>query len=213
MKRRTVAIVCLCLALTLPAQAFAAPVKAMQSGRVPKKWDLAKPAVVSHPDTTPPSAGGDGDGANNIPFYGFDDGDLIVVLGTLTGHAGEWDDTRFNGSLYSYCVWSANTAPRNGVQLERPLKYRYYDVAYGLWVPYVTIARRVAARAYCSAQNGEPYNIQSSKTNQSAWYCSKLGWSSYRYTSGVDLDADGGYWVWPVDLLNDSQTSLFAYGD
>jgi hypothetical protein len=29
----------------------------------------------------------------------------------------------------------------------------------------------------------------------------------------VDLDADGGYWVWPVDLVNDSQTSVFAMSE
>ena len=31
------------------------------------------------------------------------------------------------------------------------------------------------------------------------------------HQTGVDLDADGGFWVWPVDLVNSSRTSLFGY--
>ncbi len=213
MKRRIALVALLATAFVLTASsASAAPAKEIRAdGSVPARWDLPKPSGGEHPDIAPVTASGTGDGSNSISFAAFDSGDIIVVTGSGTGHAGEWDSYYFRGSLYDNCIWSANTAPVNGVQREEPRKYRAYDAAYGLWVPSVTATRRGSARTYCRAQSGEPYNVASSKTDQASWYCSKLAWSSYRYTCGIDLDADGGYWVWPVDLINDSQTSCFAY--
>lgn len=181
-----------------------------RDGEVPAKWDLPKPRAKVHPDDAPASAGGDGTGYNRLSFSAFDTGDIVVTQGGATGHAGEFDDARhFSDS--SYCVWSANVKPVSSVQRETPLKYRSYDQAFGLWVPCVAQTVRNRALGYCAAQNGEPYSITSSKSDQSKWYCSKLVWASYRFIAGLDLDADGGYWVWPIDLINDSQTSLFAY--
>lgn len=200
-------------ALLVPGSALAVPVKKQVSpdGSVPAQWRLPKPPIKTHPDTAPTSAGGDGTGVNAISFTAFDNGDIIVTQGGATGHAGEFDDDRHVTDT-SYCVWSANVKPVSAVQRETPVKYRAYDQAFGLWVPSVSAYTRTRARNYCAAQNGEPYDITSSKSDQSRWYCSKLVWASYRYMGGVDLDSDGGYWVWPVDLVNDSQTSLFAYG-
>lgn len=138
-------------------------------------------------------------------------GDIIVVTGSLTGHAGEFDWSRYY-DLDSYCIWSANTQPVNGVQLEQPVKYRNYDEAWGLWVPGASYNQRLKARDYCAAQDGEPYDILSSKSNQDSWYCSKLVWASYYYTSaGIDLDGDGGAWVKPEDLIIDTDTAMFEY--
>ena len=210
----------------IPAGASATTDKQLApDGTVPSKWDLPKPPRVPHPDVAPMLEGTNpvtasrnilstGDGKNALSFANFGTGDIIVTGGTATGHAGEWDDSLFAGSLYDRCVWSANTKPTNGVQREVPLKYREYDRAWALWVPTATLAQRGAARTYCKAQSGEPYDIASSKTNQAKWYCSKLAWASYKYgSSAIDLDADGGYWVWPIDLVNDSQSRVFAYAD
>lgn len=198
-------------ALVLPAGGYAAPVKQTNpDGSVPKKWSLPKPAVRTHADEAPASAGGDGTGSNTLSFSAFESGDMVVTGGTLTGHAGEWDDDYFRGSLSDSCIWSANVTPVNGVQRETPRKYRAYDYAWGLWVPSLSAAKRAAARSYCLKQLGESYDISSSKSNQSAWYCSKLCWSSYRYTAATDLDGDGGAWVWPIDLVYDAQTRVFA---
>ncbi|MHB1017008.1 MAG: hypothetical protein ACYC2X_03825 [Coriobacteriia bacterium] len=186
--------------------------RARRDGTAPPQWDLPKPEVVPHEDVAPPGAGGlTGDGVNQIPFTAFDTGDMVVVLGTTFGHAGCWSDELYSAlrGVYSYCVWSANTTPVNGVQLEQPVKYRAYDRAYGLWVP-SKASSGSGVVTYCSLQRGEPYNILSSKTDYGRWYCSKLPWVAWRLKAGVDLDADGGYWVWPVDLVNDSQTSIFA---
>jgi hypothetical protein len=199
-------------ALLAPAAAAAGPIKRVgPNGKVPARWDLPKPESTGHADKAPPSAGGSGDGSNSLPFTDFESGDMVVTGGSLTGHAGEWDAGYYRGSLYDACIWSANTTPVNGVQREAPRKYRAYDCAWGLWVPSLSATKRASARSYCRAQLGEPYDISSSKSSQSAWYCSKLCWSSYRYTGSVDLDADGGFWVWPIDLVDDSQTSVFAY--
>lgn len=203
----------LAIIMVVPAPAMAATKHKNADGSIRSEWNLAKPKKVSHPDVAPPTAGGTGDGSNNIAFSAFDDGDMIVVLGTATGHAGEWDDAYYTGSVYSRCIISANVSPSNGVQREQPVKYRAYDVAYGLWVPSVSATARERARNYARSQMGEPYLITSSKSDQSHWYCSKVCWSSYRYTAGIDLDGDGGYYVWPVDLINDSQTVVFAYGN
>jgi hypothetical protein len=201
-------------ALLLPSVAAAAPAKRTnKDGSVPARWNLAKPTATKHPDVAPPTAGGNGDGSNTLSFTLFEDGDMVVTGGTATGHAGEWDSRYYKGSLYDSCIWSANTTPVNGVQREAPRKYRAYDCAWALWVPSLTATKRAAAPTYSRAQSGEPYDIASSKTDQSRWYCSKLLWASYRYTAGLDLDGDGGYWVWPIDLVTAKQTSVFAYAN
>lgn len=201
----------LAMAVLVPSTAMAEPVKKVEpDGTVPARWNLQKPAPRSHADVPPIGAGSVGDGSNSLSFAAFDDGDIAIGLGdSLTGHAGEWDAAYDNNSIYDDCVWTAQKSV-NRVLREHPAAYRTYDRGYGVWVPSVTWTKRVSARNYCRAQNGEPYVITSSKFNQSQWYCSKLAWASYKYTSNVDLDYNGGYYVWPEDLLDDSQTSLFA---
>lgn len=211
----TIAALAAALALALPTPAMAVQKRLAPDGSIPKQYNLPKPDLPPHPDVAPITAGGgDGSGKNSLSFSAFDDGDMVVALGTATGHAGEWDAyyyTKYSQRIGAPCVWSANTTPVNGVQREAPLKYRNYDYAYGVWVPSSTPAQRVAARNYCRAQNGERYVITSSKADQSRWYCSKLLWASYKYAGPkIDLDANGGYWVWPEDLVKDSQTAVFA---
>lgn len=206
------AFVAVCASLVILASAlpaYAGPHKSLDSnGRVPKKWDLEKPKVARHPDEAPTTASGNGDGSNTLSFGAFDSGDMVVGLGTATGHAGCWADSRYV-TAESSCVWSANTTPVNGVQLEKARKFRSYDYAYGLWVP-TKASYGNSVVSYCAAQAGEPYNIASSKTDYTKWYCSKLPWVGWKLKAAIDLDADGGYWVWPVDLVNDSQTTVFA---
>jgi len=197
---------------------------------VPPEYNLPKPeaseiphseGMSSEPATDDSvSALAVGDGTNNISFASFISGDILVVGPFYPGHAGEWDGYYYNGSAYSYCVWSANVVPVNGVQKEQPAKYKRYDFAYGLWVPSVTSGARSCARFYCRYQNGEPYVITSTKSDQSRWYCSKLVWASYYYNVGSthestdpDLDGTGGTWVSPFDLVIDGQTSVFAYSN
>ena len=152
-----------------------------------------------------------GGGTNQISFAQFASGDIVVVLDPLsiTGHAGLFD-RRFYVNIYSYAVISANVSPANGVQREQCLKYRACDRAWGLWVP-SEANHSVAARDFAYRQMGKPYSIIGAKTDLSSFYCSKLAWAAWRYTSGLDLDGDGGYWVWPVDLINSRYTRVFGY--
>lgn len=204
----------LTLSACLPA--YGAPADARHKrwngrGAVPSGWNQPKPPITHHPDVPPKSAGSTGDGHNTIPFSQFDDGDMVVVLGTLLGHAGCWSDALYSPAqgLYSYCVWSANIKPVNGVQLERPIQYHGYDRAYGLWVPSRPDAGS-GVIAFCARHRGEPYVITSRKLDFSRWYCSKLPWAGWFLRTGLDLDADRGYWVWPVDLLDSPLTAVFA---
>lgn len=202
------------LVTALPATASATPrvKRPDKDGSVPAKWDLPTPVIPSD-DTTPTEAGGDGDGSNTLSFTACDDGDIICVGpgNVFLGHTGIWKDSLY-GSLYTRCLWSANTSPVNGVQLEAPIKYRGFDFAYALWVP-SRYTYGTSVVNWCAAQAGEPFDISSSKTDYSRWYCSKLAWAGWKVRAGVDLDADGGYWVKPADLVNDSETRTFAYSD
>lgn len=206
-----------------PGPAAAAGVHSPANGR------LAKPARVAHADSAPSvpgntaatavggatvaalsALGGSGGGSNSMTFSSFDDGDIVVVTDptSATGHAGLFDD-RYYSSIYSYAVLSANVAPASGVQREQCLKYRAYDRAYALWVP-KKATYGTAARTYAYKQMGKPYSLAAGKTDTRSFYCSKLVWASWRYTSGLDLDGDGGFWVWPIDLVNSGYTTLFG---
>jgi hypothetical protein len=201
--------------------------------------NLRKPSIRAHADTVPSVPGsraqlrslagakgstrstelgavigqitGQMSGTNLITFSRFTDGDMVVVEDPagITGHAGLFDH-RFYVDIRSYAVLSANVSPANGVQREQCLKYRANDEAWGIWVPKAT-DHRVAARNWAYSQMGKPYNILAAKTDLRSFYCSKLCWGAWRYTSGLDLDADGGYWVWPIDLVNSPNTRVFGY--
>ena len=192
-----------------------------------------KPLVIPHLDTAPvdslASLSGEGAsrmslstaslslisggnaGTNSIEFTSLTDGDIVVVTDPnyFTGHAGLFDRSHYSGIL-SYAMLSANVQPYNGVQYEKCAKYRLNDCAYALRVPQ-EFGHRFAVRDWTSRQLGKPYSILATKTDLSSFYCSKLAWAAYRYVTGVDLDADGGFWVWPIDLVNSRYTALIGY--
>jgi hypothetical protein len=209
-----IAAVAITAAIALPAIAMAADAEGdvgfdLSGGRpdIPKEsvW-LSAESDQDRPFESESKAAS----SNTLPFVGFEDGDLVIAMESLSvGHAGEWD-ARYYSNVKSQCVWSAVKSSPGCVLREAPLKYRTYDKAYGLWVPSLSASARAACRAYCAAQAGEPYLITSSKSDQSKWYCSKLVWASYWYRAGKDLDANGGYWVTPVDLYKDNDTRVFA---
>lgn len=198
-------------------------------------FDLYKPPASYHPDRAPYLADGRDfqtpitgefaaisvtgqitgrmSGTNGITFDRFRDGDIVVVEDPagITGHAGLFD-SRFYSDIRSYAVLSANVSPANGVQREQCLKYRANDEAWGIYVIGQTSTRRTAARAWAYNQMGKPYNIFAPKTDLRSFYCSKLAWAAWRFTAAaVDLDADGGYWVWPIDLVNSHHTGVIGH--
>lgn len=156
----------------------------------------------------------DPSGTNDVSFANCDYGDIALlhdgwVAWGYFRHAGLFDADFYTG-LYSACFWSAQKD--TGVLLETPDQYHHYDECGLLWVPSSTADQRYQTTWYCYYQYGEPYNILSSKSDESSWYCSKLAWRAYYVKAWLDLDADGGYWVKPDDIWNSSLTSCFAYG-
>lgn len=196
-------------------------------------FGMAKPPAIGHPDSAPIDSltsatrrsapvvshktasasliSGGNAGTNSISFTSLTDGDIVVVTDPnyFTGHAGLFDHRRYSGIL-SYAMLSANVEPYDGVQYEKCAKYRLNDRAYALRVPQ-EYGHRIAVRDWASRQLGKPYSVLATKTDLSSFYCSKLAWAAYRYVSGVDLDADGGFWVWPIDLVNSRYTALVGY--
>jgi cell wall-associated NlpC family hydrolase len=198
-------------------------------------FGLAKPFLPPHPDAAPVdrapvSAGvelggtgtarplsslslssGIGSGSNSISFASLSDGDIIVVLDpmSLTGHAGLFDRSHYTG-ITSYAVLSANIVPVNGVQHEKCSKYRSYEWAWALRVP-AEYGHRVSVRNFAGKQLGKPYSVLGAKTDLKSFYCSKLAWVAYHSVTGVDLDGDGGFWVWPADLILSRYTTIVGY--
>jgi hypothetical protein len=211
----------------------AALVAALASLIVPQAaFGIVKPHVLPHADTAPidslasAAKGGTPDtlssvpaslisggnaGTNSISFTSLTDGDIVVVTDPnyFTGHAGLFDRSHYT-SILSYAMLSANVQPYNGVQYEKCAKYRLNDCAYALRVPQ-EYGHRFAVCSWAARQLGKPYSVLATKTDLSSFYCSKLAWAAYRYVSGVDLDADGGFWVWPIDLVNSRYTALIGY--
>jgi cell wall-associated NlpC family hydrolase len=97
--------------------------------------------------------------------------------------------------------------PEGGVQV-RTLE-GFVDDA-GAWV----IAHRLAqwseivaqgAVDYAIAHIGTPYDYSyfGGKDTEDVMYCSELVWRAY-LSQGIDLDSNGGVWVWPDDIANSS---------
>jgi hypothetical protein len=201
--------------LVLPQAAFGLtkpyiaphPDKAPLEGQFTSALSALEGASISYDALASVSGGGSG-GSNAIAFTSLYDSDIVVVLdpGSITGHAGLFDRSHYTG-ISSYSVLSANITPVSGVQYEKCAKYRLYEWAYALRVP-TEVGHRVAVRDYAARQLGKPYSLATSKSDLKSFYCSKLAWVAYRNVTGVDLDGDGGFWVWPVDLILSGYTDV-----
>ncbi|GIM44687.1 hypothetical protein DNHGIG_02360 [Collibacillus ludicampi] len=83
-----------------------------------------------------------------------------------------------------------------------------YNVVRNMYVTNASYTQRQSVVQNAAAHIGEPYNFGSSKTDISSWYCSKLPWFEYNKWASIDIDANGGYWVTPDDIYNDSDVTL-----
>lgn len=84
----------------------------------------------------------------------------------------------------------------------------YREVA-GFFASSANTTERVVAVQYLRDQIGEPYLWDSSKTAYSKWYCSKLPYVAYEKKADLNIDTDGGYWVFPDDIAEDNDMDLF----
>ena len=159
--------------------------------------------------------GGNGDGVNQLYVETYDTGDICLIDnpgGHLQGeiqHAGMMDKRLFY-NYDSLCFLTAQ--PNLGVIYESPNTYRNnYDDAYSCMVFDVTDSQRVSAVALADNYIGQSYYWYASKTDTTKWYCSKVPWYGYNNAVSVDIDADGGYWVIPSDILYDSNIYCWSH--
>ncbi|GAB3174664.1 hypothetical protein GCM10027059_47220 [Myceligenerans halotolerans] len=77
-----------------------------------------------------------------------------------------------------------------------------------------TTAQRESAADYAhDAMLGREYNVifWANKSYDGAVNCSQLVWATYHATSGIDLDGNGGWGVYPNDIRDSSLTSTYAW--
>ncbi len=123
-------------------------------------------------------------------------------------HAGVWD--AYHGSSKTLHARGYGWGVRHDAS--NWFKWHYSKVAVmGVWS---SSSVRVSAANYARAQEGEPYTLFTSKTNQSKWYCSKLVWAGYYWRSGhaINLDPNGGFWVTPNNLWYSGWTYVRSIG-
>lgn len=162
-----------------------------------------------------PMGGGNGDGKNGLDPDYLLTGDIVLVNNPgvhIQGpiqHAGMMDK-RLYKDYNSGCYISAQ--PKLGVIYETTNDYRNkYDEAFVCEVNYLTDYQAIAAVDRVTPYLGKPYYWYAPKTSTDKWYCSKVPWYGYYYGTKKDIDADGGYWCLPVDILNDNDVSLLFY--
>lgn len=51
-----------------------------------------------------------------------------------------------------------------------------------------------------------PFSFMTDRWNNQEWYCSKVVFRAYHDAAGINLDADGGYWIYPGDIRWDLDT-------
>lgn len=118
---------------------------------------------------------------------------------TVSGycHAGIWDRNRYNRSISSPAIRTANTDL--GVKWESPEYWRKFLYVREMVVWVTSEAKRAAAVTKAASYSG-PYSIFTSKSSNNAWYCSKVVWRAFWDATSWDLDGDGGFWVFPGDI-------------
>jgi hypothetical protein len=82
---------------------------------------------------------------------------------------------------------------KQAVAIERP------KIVQGQRDNAVRIARKYSGPYAISPYSHRPGGLAFTKRS---WYCSKIVWLAYFEAAGVDLDADGGGIIWPVDIVN-----------
>ncbi len=137
----------------------------------------------------------------------------------LINHAAIYDKSKYYSNA-SACFLSANNDNNEsgkgytyiGVNYESPNYYRdAFDQVYVGLVTGVSDANEVKAyeKVKGVASVGEQYSLTTIKSTTSEWYCSKVVWYGYNYALNIDIDFDGGIWVFPVDIYNSGKVTLW----
>lgn len=153
---------------------------------------------------------GSGSYSNYFSYDGLWKG--MVFLGDNPGtnawgwvrHAGIYD-----GTTDDSCIWTAS-GPGQGVKWEKRSDWaKEFNNIYAMDVKNTTSSQNASAFDTAkSLSTGDPYDWQASKGDNDAWYCSKVPFRGYQDVTGIDIDFDWGYWVWPVDIYNDGDIKI-----
>ncbi|GMQ63595.1 hypothetical protein [Vallitalea maricola] len=166
-------------------------------------------------------SGGDdtysGDG-NSFSVSALESGEIVlpdlygVCIQGLINHAAIYDESRYYDNS-SACFLSANNDDNQnglgysyvGVGYESPDYYRdAFDQVHCCYVKnHDSDEQSALDKAQAEANVGEDYSLKTLKSNTSKWYCSKVVWYGYKHGADVDIDYDGGPFVFPVDIYND----------
>ncbi len=153
---------------------------------------------------------------NDLHVESYDTGDICLpdddgaVWWGAINHAGIFNKSLFNNNYYNSCFLSAE--PDIGVVYESPNHYRTAaDRCYSVLVLNTTTTQKTMSFNYAAALAGigEPYSWYTTKDNYDIWYCSKIPYIGYLGVTGINIDYDGGYWVWPIDIYNDSNVYVW----
>lgn len=166
------------------------------------------------------SSNGDGQGTNSLSVSGLVKGDVLLlndggvqIWGAIM-HAGIYDGTSSDLCIYSASPNAGGNNNNVGVRWERVSDWRKNDQAWTLTVKGTSTSQRKAAFDYVRkyATIGESYEWSCGKNSTDKWYCSKIPWYAYKKSgTNIDIDGDGGYWVWPIDIYNSTKTNLVTY--
>lgn len=136
--------------------------------------------------------------------------------GTFSGycHAGLFDKVKYTGSAFDAAILTANTAANSpggsGMKYEQIYYWQTnsYQEIREMVVSTKPQSIRDLAVTLARGYSG-PYDINTHKTANDKWYCSKVVYRGYNdATSGsLMIDADLGYWVTPGDIRWSSHTS------
>lgn len=76
-----------------------------------------------------------------------------------------------------------------------------------VWLASLTSSQRSSIISYHASQVGDLYWFSTASTEKNRtdrWYCSKLQWRAYLYSTGIDIDKNAGYTVYPSDIYTNT---------
>ncbi len=100
-------------------------------------------------------------------------------------------DWRYS-NMTKRCVMYTSTEP-TALQRETLQEFQEKQLGKNWWFP-LTGAQALA-----------------NKEKNGSFYCSKLQWLAYKTVMGLDLDRDGGPWVFPRDILYDNDVNYIEF--
>lgn len=79
--------------------------------------------------------------------------------------------------------------------------------------PSISLEQQDKASNWAYSRIGDPYSDNFLTNRETSHYgaknCSKLVWSAYLLMTGIDIDSNGGWGVYPKDILNNSMSQIY----